>query len=991
MFNFTRKYRAKTAWLVSTMMLVGLLSSTSIFAAQTGSVKGTVSTQSAGISVAGVTITATSDVMPKARTVQSKSDGSFELPFLIPGIYEVTMSSADGTVETSTVEVKLNSASQLNFVLESNDNNVITIIGTSTIVTEGKSSLTNSLGQEQLDGLPTGDTYRDMLKLIPGVGYSENSTLGPQSGGSGSDNKYGFDGIDVSLPLYGNLSAEPSTHDMQSVSIDLGGAKAVGFNRSGGFAIDTISKSGTNEFHGSFEYKMQPEEFVGSSDTDSISSDFIPFEDDKNWITASLSGPIIEDSLFFYGSFYRPETTRANIESYYGEVKDYKQIREEYFGKLTYAPTDDLLFNLSMRTSDREGQGEGVDNNDHNSTSENSNAYQDIYTFEGSWVIGPFTTLNFMYGEFSYKTFGGADNVLGLIPTLGDSLDLNNLDQIGNFSVPEIEDDQDPVVAQWLIDQYGYVGDTGMLTGGGNVGVASTFTNLDFYRDSLEISLDHEMDIGSATHKLHLGYKWQEASEVLRRTSNGWGRINYNGGEPDDDDDFPDDAYYRTYTQQMGLIDMDPLTSVYESFNIEFNDTIEHGDFTYNVGFLISNDILYGQGLAPADTISGFVDSPGTKYKMKEVDWSDMIQPRLGVIWAYNGVDTVFANFAKYNPEATSLPRAASWARNIASELEAFYDINGDYISHRSSQGSSGKLWQEGIKPRQILELTLGTSKMLSNDLYVRAHVRRREGSHFWEDTWNGSRNYGDYDPFGGVPDHIAALGDYIDNHTDMRDQLEDSRVGAIRGTSYVIAELDDSYTSYNEFHIEAEYQGDRTYLKASYTWNHYYGNFDQDKTTGTNDANTFIGSSWLADGRGRQIWDGREGKLSGDKPILFKIYGYYTTDWDANIGAYFTVQSGEVWEMWDGSVYGYSSSTSRYAESAGNRRSSNHAQLDLNYSQNFELTADVTLQFRADLFNVLDNQTGYNINPYFSDSEFGIPRSQYNPRRLQLSFKVGF
>jgi len=441
----------------------------------------------------------------------------------------------------------------------------------------------------------------------------------------------------------------------------------------------------------------------------------------------------------------------------------------------------------------------------------------------------------------------------------------------------------------------------------------------------------------------------------------------------------------------MGILDVDPLTSVYESFNIEFNDTIEHGDFTYNVGFLISNDHLYGQGLEKADTVSGFIDSPGSKYEMKEVDWSDMIQPRLGVTWTYNGVDTVFANFAKYNPEASSLPRAASWARNIASEQESYYDIDGNYLSHRSRQGSSGKLWQDDIPPRQIIELTLGTSKMVSDDLYVRAHVRRREGSHFWEDTWNGSRNYGEYGPFGGVPDHIADLGDYIDNHTAMRDQLQDSRDGAVRGTSYVIAELDDSYTSYNEFHIEAEYQGDRAYLKASFTWNHYYGNFDQDKTTATNDANTFIGSSYLADGRGRQIWDGRKGTLSGDKPLLFKIYGYYTTDWDANIGAYFTVQSGDVWEIWDGSVYGYSSSTSRYAETAGSRRSPSHAQLDLNYTQDFEIMEDVTLQFRADLFNVLDNQTGYNINPYLSSSSFGLPRSQYNPRRLQLSFNVGF
>ena len=58
-----------------------------------------------------------------------------------------------------------------------------------------------------------------MLKLIPGVQYSENSVLGPSAGGSGVDNKYGFDGIDVSLPLFGNLAADPSTHDVENVAM----------------------------------------------------------------------------------------------------------------------------------------------------------------------------------------------------------------------------------------------------------------------------------------------------------------------------------------------------------------------------------------------------------------------------------------------------------------------------------------------------------------------------------------------------------------------------------------------------------------------------------------------------------------------------------------------------------------------------------------------------------------------------------------------------
>ena len=42
-----------------------------------------------------------------------------------------------------------------------------------------------------------------------------------------------------------------------------------------------------------------------------------------------------------------------------------------------------------------------------------------------------------------------------------------------------------------------------------------------------------------------------------------------------------------------------------------------------------------------ASTLSGFTLSLGTKYKMFELPFKKMIQPRLGATWAYNGKDTV--------------------------------------------------------------------------------------------------------------------------------------------------------------------------------------------------------------------------------------------------------------------------------------------------------------------------------------------------------------
>lgn len=970
---------------------LSVVSLSSAYAQQGGAIRGQVETQQDGASLAGITVTAVSDVMPKARTAVTKADGSYRLPLLLPGVYKLTFTAPNGSVKETMVEVLLDQTSKLSHVLTSASDNieVISVTGSLLVLPEGDSSLTSSIGEQVVDSVPVGQDYRDLMKLIPGVQLSENTVMGPSAGGSGRDNKYGFDGVDVSLPMFGNLASEPSTHDIQSVSMDRGGAKAKGFNRSGGFAMNTISKSGTNEFHGSLEYKFQPKSLVADIDNESKTK----FEEDKTWIVGSFSGPLIEDMLYFYGSFYRPEVKRDNKENAYGDVKNYRSVRDEYFGKFTFAPTDDLLLNVSYRTSEKEGEGEGIGQFATDSTSTGSTVTQDIFTIDGSYIINDTTTFDFKYSKFDNDNIARPDTVYANVnPVLGNKLDIDNLASLGYFAVPNAtssDPSYDAAVAAQLIGQYGYT-ENGAKVGGGRVGAGSTFNNQNFTREGFEATLEHELELGEAIHYLHFGFKWAEGTEELSRLSNGWGSISYVGGLNIEDFDSTTPVYYTAVTQQMSLENgasgvVPPIVSKSETFNIEINDTIEWDAFTFNIGALISKDVLYGQGLkANSNNVSGYELAPGHQYKMYTIDWKDMIQPRLGATWNYDNDDTVFVNYASYNPEASSLARAASWARNTQKSIETYYDKDGNYLGNKPASGSSGKFFQENMKPRRIDEFTIGTTKVVTEELFIRAHARYREGSHMWEDTWNGSRGYGKYQsPFGGVPDHIADKGDYIPDLADYR-----AEVG---GSSYVIAELDGAYTKYYELALDATYTTDRWYLNASYVWSNYFGNFDQDNVSGTNDGNLFIGSSNLADGKGRQLWDGKNGKLLGNKPHVLKLYGYYTTDWEANIGAYFIYQSGDVWEKWDGQAYGYSSSTIRYAEHAGSRRSPSHWQMDLNYNQEFHLTDDLKVNVRADIFNVFDNQTGYSMNPYASSDTFGEARLRYSPRRVQLSAKISF
>ncbi len=154
-----------------------------------------------------------------------------------------------------------------------------------------------------------------------------------------------------------------------------------------------------------------------------------------------------------------------------------------------------------------------------------------------------------------------------------------------------------------------------------------------------------------------------------------------------------------------------------------------------------------------------------------------------------------------------------------------------------------------------------------------------------------------------------------------------------------------------------------------------------------------FIGSSFIADGAGRQLWNNRYGYLRGDRRNQFKVYGYYNLPWNATTAAWLNYQDGQPWAAWDVEVYrdftSSSSDTSRYAEPAGSNRTDSHFQVDLNYTQNFPFGDRFNVKLRADLFNVFDSQTGYNIQNKVNSANFGTSRDFYRPRRLQLA--VGF
>lgn len=966
-----------------------------LFAQQTGALHGRVLATD-GSALPGVTVEARSNVLPQPRVTTADSSGNYRLPALVPGTYNITFSLSGMQSVTRKTDVLLGQDQAVDVklgVAAVSEN--ITVTAQATLVNKESTAIQSGISQQEIQRLPIVQNYGDLQKLVPGVQYTQDTVRGPSAGASGQDNVYLFDGANITMPLFGVLLAQPNVNDIAQVNITRGAANATDFNRAGGFQIDSVSKSGTNQFLGQVSYELQQPNLVAAQ----TGTQNLNFQNKKSWIDANFGGPLIKDMLFFYGSYYRPYAKRGNPANLYGDLPNYTDKRNEEFGKLTFTPSQSWLFDGSYRYGHEiETAKLAFTTRTAPTAGTGFESKTKIGNLEGSKIISPKSYATFKLTTFAQPGFGRADNIAGVTPStaLGTQLDINNLATLGQLSVPLPigGNTAQNAFVQPYINKYGYLCPPdavarglsctpGQPAGGGVVGFGvNSADNDSFGRKSGQIAYNLTLG-GSTTHDLHFGYMRESAYEDLNRTSNGWGALSIPAGVgaagtcPASACGAATPAFFVATFAAQGVGALPVIHSEYHSQNIEFNDVIHWANWSFNLGVIDSQDKLYGQGLKSANNIAGFVASPGTKYLMHTFDWKDMIQPRLGATWAYNGRDTVFASVARYNPPANSDARAASWDRGLVQTVNAYFDVNGKLIGVDPVGSSSGKWWQDGIKPPEIKELTLGTARQINEAWSLKLYGRARKGDHYLEDTNNTARV--NFQPPAGVPPT-----DYVPNLCDTSlatcDKTNTIRGAIGSGSTYVIANLDGAFTKYYEATAESEYHNSKFSLHGTYTWSHYYGNFDQDysttSTSGTNDAAIFIGSSNIGDAAGRQLWNNKYGNLRGDRPMVAKLYGTYLLPWNASTGFFAVAESGQKYQLESVLPYraltGSTSDTDRYAEPAGSRHTPMQTDLDLNYTQSFPLARGTNFQVSFDVFNVMNRQTGYNYADRVS-SDLGI------------------
>jgi hypothetical protein len=291
------------------LALVAALAAAPVFAQSTSSgVSGTI-VGTNGQPVAGAEITITHTESGTVSRTTTDANGNYTARGLrVGGPYTITVNKAgEGATSRENVYLQLNQVADIDATLNADVSTLgsVQVVGsTDNTFSSDNRGVGTSISGRELEIAPSGNrSIDDIARLDPRITVTDQATGSISV--SGMNNRYNdisVDGMSQGDPFGLNANGMPYTGSPISVdTIAAYDIKVSDFDVSVdavGASINAVTKSGTNEFHGSVYYARKDANWVGSRDGD----DYTAFGQD-NTAGFTLGGPILKDRLFFFASY----------------------------------------------------------------------------------------------------------------------------------------------------------------------------------------------------------------------------------------------------------------------------------------------------------------------------------------------------------------------------------------------------------------------------------------------------------------------------------------------------------------------------------------------------------------------------------------------------------------------------------------------------------------------------------------------------------------
>jgi hypothetical protein len=308
----------------ASLMAIAIFAAAALGQSNTGTITGVVADQNGAV-VANATVTVTNMGTNESRTTTTDSNGFYRVTSLANGTYKVA-ATASGFRESTVSDARLAVGETLRLDVTVGVAEVaatVTVAGETPTNTE-TSTVGDTIAIERIADNPVnGRDFTGLLATIPGsvqTSHQFNTSINgiPSTFGGSSVLVDGIDAGRVDLNGTSNVLGRIESR-INRVSMDsIQEIQVVEQNYSAqygqalGAVINPITKSGTNEFHGSvFEYFRH--ESLDANDFFNNAAGFPRSKFLLNQFGANVSGPIKRDKLFFFANYEGVRQTRGQL------------------------------------------------------------------------------------------------------------------------------------------------------------------------------------------------------------------------------------------------------------------------------------------------------------------------------------------------------------------------------------------------------------------------------------------------------------------------------------------------------------------------------------------------------------------------------------------------------------------------------------------------------------------------------------------------------
>lgn len=306
---------SRTALCAAVVLLASVLSLPRLTAQvnATASFSGRV-TDPSGAVIAGATVKVTEQTTGIIVTRQTSSDGSYTIPLLKPGTYSIEVTATGFTLATmKDITLQIQQVAQEDFKLSvGGTEQQIVVEGGAPLLNTVTTEVGNVINMESTEQLPlNGRNFSQLGLLVPGTAPgpvggirtqgngNETQRAGAEivaNGSRGSFNTFMIDGLDDRDQSVGTAKVFPNLESIEEFKVQIGNYDAE--FASGGAVVNVITRSGSNELHGSVF------EFLRNKDLNSrqfFDASAPPFQ--QNQFGFAIGGRIIKNKLFFFGDY----------------------------------------------------------------------------------------------------------------------------------------------------------------------------------------------------------------------------------------------------------------------------------------------------------------------------------------------------------------------------------------------------------------------------------------------------------------------------------------------------------------------------------------------------------------------------------------------------------------------------------------------------------------------------------------------------------------